>query len=163
SVSKLFTDIAAMQLVERGELDLDAPVTEVLADFRPDNPFGGEITLRQLMAHRAGLVREPAVGNYFELDGPGLAATVASLSGSTLVYAPDARTKYSNAGIAVVGRTIEQRSGQPFGAHVRASLLEPLGMRDSAFAPPDSPRLAKARMWTVDGRGFEAPPFALGM
>src|SRR5512139_1734174 len=64
SVSKLFTDIAVMQLVERGLLDLDAPVTDILPDFQPRNPFDKKITLRQLMTHRAGLVREPPSGNY---------------------------------------------------------------------------------------------------
>src|SRR5262249_16724046 len=57
SVSKLFTDIAVMQLVERGEIDLDAPVTKYLPDFAPVNPFKTAITLRHLMSHRAGLVR----------------------------------------------------------------------------------------------------------
>jgi CubicO group peptidase (beta-lactamase class C family) len=66
SVSKLFTDIAIMQLVERGELNLDAPVTDYLPDFKPRNPFGTPITLRQLMSHRSGLLREPPVGHYFE-------------------------------------------------------------------------------------------------
>src|SRR5262249_37552335 len=62
SVSKLFTDIAVMQLVEQGKLDLDAPVTKYLPDFKPHDPFGKPITLRQMMAHRSGLVREPPVG-----------------------------------------------------------------------------------------------------
>ena len=66
SVSKLFTDIAVMQLVEQRKLDLDAPVTRYLPEFSPRNPFGKPITLRQLMSHRSGLVREPPVGNYFE-------------------------------------------------------------------------------------------------
>src|SRR5262249_55747207 len=59
SVSKLITDIAVMQLVEQGLYDLDAPVSQYLPDFTPKNPFGKEITLRQLMSHRSGLVREP--------------------------------------------------------------------------------------------------------
>src|SRR3981081_3290746 len=50
SVSKLFTEIAIMQLVERGELNLDAPVSDYLPDFHPKNPFGTPITLRQLMS-----------------------------------------------------------------------------------------------------------------
>src|SRR6185436_14939490 len=45
SVSKLFTDIAVMQLVEQGKLDLDSPVTRYLPDFKPRNPFGKAITL----------------------------------------------------------------------------------------------------------------------
>jgi D-alanyl-D-alanine dipeptidase/CubicO group peptidase (beta-lactamase class C family) len=80
SVSKLFTDIAVMQRVEAGDMDLDAPVQAVLPDFAPTNPTDIPITLRQLMSHRAGLVREPPVGHYFEPTEPSLAATVASLT-----------------------------------------------------------------------------------
>lgn len=103
SVSKLFTDIAIMQLVERRELNLDAPITDYLPNFRPRNPFGTPITLRQLMSHRSGLLREPPVGNYFETSQPSLAATVRSLNDTELVFAPNTHTKYSNAAIAVVG------------------------------------------------------------
>src|SRR5215813_8567776 len=54
SVSKLFTDIAVMQLVEQGKLDLDAPITKYLPDFKPISKFEKPITLRMLMSHRAG-------------------------------------------------------------------------------------------------------------
>ena len=112
SVSKLFTDIGIMQLVERGELNLDAPVTDYLPDFHPKNPFGTPITLRQLMSHRSGLLREPPVGNYFETSEPSLAATVRSLNDTELVFAPNTHTKYSNAAIAIVGYVLEKRSGR---------------------------------------------------
>src|SRR5262249_20666249 len=79
SVSKLFTDIAVMRLVEQGKLDLDAPVTKYLPEFQPKNPFGKAITLRQLMSHRAGLVRETPVGSYFDPTAPSLANTITSL------------------------------------------------------------------------------------
>ncbi|HVS13791.1 MAG TPA: serine hydrolase [Thermoanaerobaculia bacterium] len=165
SVSKLFTDIAIMQRVEQGRLDLDAPITEVLPDFEPENPFGTPITLRQLMAHRAGLVREPPVGHYFDDTEPTLAATVASLAGTSLVVAPESRSKYSNAGIAVAGYTLESLEGRPFAEVVSTSVLEPLGMRSSAFdAPPELvARRAAALMWGIDGREFPAPSFQLGM
>ncbi len=118
SVSKLFTDIAIMQLVERGELNLDAPITDYLPDFRPRNPFGTAITLRQLMSHRSGLLREPPAGNYFETTEPSLAATVRSLNDTELVFAPNTHTKYSNAAIAVVGYLLEARSHRPFAKYV---------------------------------------------
>ncbi|HEV7702838.1 MAG TPA: serine hydrolase, partial [Gemmatimonadaceae bacterium] len=66
SVSKLFTDMGIMQLVEHGRVSLDAPISSYLSDFHPTNPFGGTITLRELTSHRAGLVREPPVGHYFD-------------------------------------------------------------------------------------------------
>lgn len=165
SVSKLFTDIAVMQLVEAGQVDLDKPVTTYLPDFAPTNPFGTPITLRHLMSHRSGLLREPPVGHYFDDTAPSLADTVASLNGTTLVYAPGTHTKYSNAGIAVVGRVVEVLTKQPFVEALQARVLGPLGLKNSAFAPTPgvSAALAKAYMWTYFGRQFEAPTFQLGM
>ena len=165
SVSKLFTDIAVMQLHERGELDIDAPVTDYLPDFAPDNPSGTPITLRQLMSHRAGLIREPPVGNYFDDSGAGLAATIASLNGTPRIYEPEARVKYSNAGIAVVGYALEVTQGQPFADYVRRAVLAPIGMDNSSFAPePDIvDDLARAYMWGIDRSDYAAPTFELGM
>ncbi|MBL9124603.1 MAG: serine hydrolase [Planctomycetaceae bacterium] len=164
SVSKLFTDLGVMQLVEQGKLDLDAPVSKYLPEFRPQNPFGREVTLRQLMAHRSGLVRESPVGHYFDPVEPTLAASVASLNSTTLVYPPETRTKYSNAGIATVGLVLEHTQGEAFAQYLQRVVLEPLGLADSSFELTDAVRtqLADAVMWTYDGREFPAPVFQLG-
>ena len=165
SVSKLFTDIAVMQLAERGEIDIDAPVRGYLPDFAPDNRSGTAITLRQLMAHRSGLIREPPAGHYFDDTGTSLAATVASLEGTPLVYPPETRTKYSNAGIAVVGYALEVTREEPFADYVRRAVLTPLGMTHSAFTPDPAvvDDLARAYMWGFDRPDFDAPGFELGM
>lgn len=165
SVSKLFTDIGIMQLVERGEMDLDAPITDYLPRFTPKNPYDKPITLRQLMSHRAGLIREPPVGNYFETTEPSLADTIASLNQTELVYEPETRIKYSNAGIAAVGFVLEKTQGSPFPLYLKRAVLKPIGMANSSFAPEDDlmPKLAKSFMWTLDGRTFSAPTFELGM
>ena len=164
SVSKLFTDLAVMQLVERGQLDLDAPVTKVLPDFKPSNPFDKAITLRQLMTHRAGLVRESPVGNYFDPTQPSLAKTVESLNRTTLVYPPETKLKYSNAGVSVVGFALQETQQQRFPRYLEKVLLVPLGMTSSAFEPDPAvtKNLAKALMWTYHGREFPAPTFELG-
>ncbi len=165
SVSKLFTDIGVMQLVEKGELDLDAPVSKYLPDFHPHNPFDKPITLRELMSHRAGLLREPPVGNYFDPSDLSLADMVKSLNDTTLVYAPETHTKYSNAGVATVGYVLQEHSGQPFASYLKHAVLDPMGLHDSAFGP--DPRLmqnlSKAYMWSYDGKVFQAPTFELGM
>jgi CubicO group peptidase (beta-lactamase class C family)/D-alanyl-D-alanine dipeptidase len=165
SVSKLFTDIAVMQLVEQGKLDLDAPVTKYLSDFKPLNKYDKPITLRMLMSHRAGLVREPPEGNYFDPSVTALDRTVRSLNRTELVYEPGTRTRYSNAGIAVVGFVIEETQQQRFARHLHNRVLDPLGMTHSAFEPsPDTNKdLAEAVMWGYDGREFPAPTFELGM
>jgi CubicO group peptidase (beta-lactamase class C family)/D-alanyl-D-alanine dipeptidase len=164
SVCKLFTDIAVMQMVERGRLDLDAPVAHYLAGFAPRNSFGGDITLRELMSHRSGLVREPPVGHYFDDSAPSLRATIESLNQTSLVFAPGTHTKYSNAGVATVGYALQQTAKQAYPAYLKSALLEPLGMNESAFAPEDALRkhLAAAYMWSHDGLLFPAPSFQLG-
>ncbi|MCA9129432.1 MAG: serine hydrolase [Planctomycetales bacterium] len=164
SVSKLFTDIAIMQLVEQGKLDLDAPIQTYLPQFQPENSFGVEITLRQLMTHRSGLVRESPVGNYFDPTEPSLAATVDSLNHTALVYKPESKTKYSNAAIAVVGAVLEQQIANSHADQVRQSILDPLKMQSSGFqlSPDMEENLAVGWMRTYDGRRFSAPTFQLG-
>jgi CubicO group peptidase (beta-lactamase class C family)/D-alanyl-D-alanine dipeptidase len=164
SVSKLFTDIAVLQLVEQGKLDLDAPVQKYLPDFQPRNPYDVPITLQRLMSHRSGLVRESPVGNYFDPDEPTLEETVASLNRTSLVYRPDANTKYSNAAIAVVGAVLESQLDVSHPRRVRQAILDPLAMQGSSFTvtPAVEKKLAAGWMWTYDGRRFAAPKFLLG-
>jgi D-alanyl-D-alanine dipeptidase len=117
------------------------------------------------MSHRAGLIREPPAGHYFDDTGTDLATTVASLNGTPQIYVPGTRTKYSNAGIAVVGYTLEVVQGEPFADYVQRAVLEPLGMDDSAFTPEPAvvDQLADAWMWGFDRDDFPAPTFELGM
>jgi CubicO group peptidase (beta-lactamase class C family)/D-alanyl-D-alanine dipeptidase len=166
SVSKLFTDIAVMQLVEKGQVDLDAPITKYVRNFKAKNTFHEQpMTLRQLMTHRSGLIREPPVGNYFDPTFPTLQATVDSMNGIDLVYPPEKRIKYSNGAIALVGYTVELLLKQPFVDAVRAQVLAPLRMQQSAFEPTIEVKkhLAEALMWNYHGKDFPAPTFELGM
>lgn len=165
SLSKLFTAMAVMQLVEQGELDLDAPITDYLPDFRPQNPYDKPITLRQLHSHQSGIVREPPVGHYFDDTEPSLRALVRSLNSTTLIVPPETQSKYSNAAVSVAGYTLEQTQNEPFTDYVQHALLDKLGMINSSFAPRPNlmSKLAKGYMWTYDGQTFDAPVFELGM
>ncbi len=164
SISKLFTDTAAMVLAERGTLSLDEPIQTYLPEFAPGNEFGEPVTLRHLMGHRAGIVREAPVGHYFDPTEPTLAATVASLNQTELVSAPGASYKYSNPGIGVVGEVIARITGKPFEDAIRDLVLAPLELLDSDFAPrPDLlARQAQGIMWTYDGRSIPTPNWRFG-
>ncbi|MCA9217481.1 MAG: beta-lactamase family protein, partial [Planctomycetales bacterium] len=164
SISKLFTDIAVMQLVEKGKLDLDEPIQTYIPYFKPENPYAIPQTLRQLMTHRSGLVRESPVGNYFDPDEPTLTETVTSLNRTKLVYKPNEKTKYSNAAIAVVGSVLEQQIEESHPNRVRRSIFDVLGMKQSSFvvSPAVEDKLATGWMWTYDDRRFAAPTFLLG-
>jgi serine beta-lactamase-like protein LACTB len=165
SLSKLFTDMAVMQLAERGDVDIDAPITDYLPEFQPRNSFDREITLRQIMSHRSGIVREPPVGHYFDPTEPTVAQLVESLNSTDIVYEPESRTKYSNAAISVAGYAVEKVRGQSFDQYMQANILDPIGMSRSSYLPKPEiiEHLAIGYMWGYDGRVFEAPTFELGM
>ncbi len=164
SISKLFTAIAIMQRVESGVLDLDMPINSLLENFAVENPYDKKITVRHLITHRSGLVREPPIGSYFDATEPGLSQTVASINKTKLVYEPGSKTKYSNAGVAVLGYMLEILENRPFPNILSDEILAPLQMSSSSFTFEDrfEPHLAKGIMWTIDGKEFTAPKFELG-
>lgn len=172
SITKTFTSLAIMQLVEKDLIDLDVDVSEYLPGFQPLNPFvgresgpyGSQISLRKLMSHTAGIVREPKSGHYLDAARPPLAHTVAELATSTLKQDPSAGLMhYSNAGIAVVGMVIEKVARKSYPDYISENILKPLGMKDtsSGMAPGINERLAPADMWTLEGDS-PAPVFNLG-
>jgi CubicO group peptidase (beta-lactamase class C family)/D-alanyl-D-alanine dipeptidase len=165
SVSKPFTALLLMLLVELGLIDLDAPVQNYLPEFQPKNKYDKKITLRQMLSHRSGVVREGPVGNYFDDTHPTLEATVKSLNKTDLVYEPGSTTSYSNMALATVGYVIERTQNESFDKFMQRKLLEPIGMKNSTFAPSAEYRklIPKATMWTYHGREFAAPTMEMGM
>lgn len=172
SCSKMFTGIALMQFVEEGKIDLDKDVSEYIPGFAPRNPFasgskGGpdaRVTLRKLMSHTAGMVREASVGHYLDDANVSAEEMVEELAKSTLKEDPAAGVyQYSNAGLAVVGHIVERLCGGDFAAHIERSVLAPIGMRHSSFVqtPYVKAHLAPAFMWTFE-EDFPAPVFDMG-
>lgn len=157
SITKVFTAIALMQLVEQGKVKLEDPLSQHL----PELGYRG--TLGQVMEHRAGIVREPGRGHYFDTKPATLREVTASLAPVKEVYEPGTVTKYSNAAVTLLGDVIERVSGEPYEDYVRRHILEPLGMKSSVMRMAEATGLVQGRMWTVDGREFDAPRFELGL
>ncbi|MHB8899092.1 MAG: serine hydrolase domain-containing protein [Thermoguttaceae bacterium] len=170
SISKLFTALSAMQLVEQGRLDLDKPVSDYCPDFRIVDPFpdADPVTLRQLMCHRSGLVRESPVGGYLDPAQPSIQASVASLADCVRVHPPDEVTRYSNIGVTVVGHAVAAVADMPFAEYQRSRVLDPMGMNSSSYIRDDRVRLSLAASYmpVADGKGgfrrIESPVFELG-
>ncbi|HTO73283.1 MAG TPA: serine hydrolase [Gemmatimonadales bacterium] len=165
SVSKLFTALAVMRLVEQKKIDLDQPISRYLPDFHPTNPFDRPITARMLLTHRSGLVREPPIGGLGDSTSPSLADAIASLNTTRLVYRPDTHTKYSNAAFGVLGLLVQKLSGDSFAVVERRDVLGPLGMSGSDFTPRADliAQLAHGRIWAPYGREEPAPVFDFGI
>ncbi len=172
SISKVFTAVLVMQLVEEGRLNLDAPVSGYPGAVLPHQPFPAApaIQLRHLLTHRSGLPRETPVGGYLDITEPGLDATCDSLGTCVLATAPGAKMRYSNIGPSIAGRVAAAVAGGPFEAVHRERILAPLGMTRSAWTRTSVPAgaLVVSRLRVanpdLDG-GFhraETPVFDLG-
>ena len=144
SISKLFTDTAAMQLAERGLLDIDQPVQKVLPDFAPlTRQPQTAITPRQLMTHHSGLPRDK--GDGFQAAAPTPFSNLVSyLNRTPVAYPPEYAFSYSNLGISLLGTVVQSASGTPFAQYMQQAVLAPLGMADSSFSngPSSSERMS---------------------
>ena len=134
SISKSFTALAVMQLVEDGQVDLEVPVSEYLDAFvgRP----GGTVTIRQLLSHTSGFSTVQGNTSYSDVTGEPdeLERRVEELADVTPAHAPEDSWEYSNANYLVAGRLVEVVSGEPFQDYVERHILRPVGMADSFVA-----------------------------
>lgn len=144
SVSKCFVATAVMQLVERGKINLDAPLVQYLPYFRLDDERHRQITIRQMLSHTSGMP-DMAEDEYDEfLSHPewdeGAAERYArSLSGRKMIAAPGERFSYSNIAYNVLGDLISKASGETFEKYMREQVLLPSGMTDSTFLLEEVP------------------------
>jgi CubicO group peptidase (beta-lactamase class C family) len=150
SITKPVTVAAAMTLVDAGKLSLDDPVEKYLPEFREQTDTNGThyiFTIRQLMSHTSGLTPNPPTRRSgWPMGGPlddfwlqqNLLEIVQTIAKSQLRFKPGSKFEYSNSALFVLGRVIEVVSGKPYAAYVKEKIFEPLGMRDSYYAPPSS-------------------------
>jgi len=130
SVSKPVTAIAAMQLVERGRLDLDADVRRYVPEF-PDK--GVKITLREVLGHQGGIVHYdngPVIRTqrkYAEAHPwADVIAALDTFKESPLVNAPGEKYSYSTYGYILASAVVQRAGGEPFAQQVRERIVEPL-------------------------------------
>jgi CubicO group peptidase (beta-lactamase class C family) len=129
SVSKSFTALAIMQLVDAGDVDLDAPVHRYLPEFRvADEVASAEITVRDLLQHTTGLATSSGIGVLDRPEDHSLAEDVAAAADFGVIDPPGEKHHYSNRNFQIAGRVVEVVSGQSFDAYVEEHIFEPLGM-----------------------------------
>ena len=135
SISKVFTATAVMQLVDRGLIDLDAPVERYVRRVKIPHTYPEAVTVRQLLDHTAG----------FDEIRPGTqAATRDSLlpldrflqTRLVQVRSPGRTIAYSTYGITLAGEMVEEVSGSPFETVLERNIWEPLGMTRTTITVP---------------------------
>ena len=137
SITKTVTATALMRLMERGDVDLDAPVRTYVPDLHlRDEDVARRVTLRHLLTHTAGWF-----GDYFDdtgTDDDALARYIAKLATLEQLTPLGRLWSYSNSGFALVARVVEVVAGATVETAVTDLLLRPLGMDRSFFFARDA-------------------------
>ncbi|WP_432148751.1 serine hydrolase domain-containing protein [Streptomyces sp. bgisy029] len=142
SVSKTFSSVVLLQLVQEGRLKLDAPVNTHLEGLLPDD----RITVRHLLTHRSGLA--DYTNAMFNETVPGFEAVrdrvfsyqeLVDLSlAEPRTTGPGGAYAYSNTNFVIVGMLIEKLTGRPVADAYQRRVIKPLGLRETAYVHPDT-------------------------
>ncbi len=178
SMTKAVTATAAMQLVEAGKLDLDAPIGKLLPELGRAQVFDGfapdgsvklrapkrPVTLRHLLTHTSGHVYDMWNADFAKaaklLGIPGLGTSLNAALDTPLMFDPGTNWEYG-IGIDWAGKAVEAASGKPLDVYVEDHIAAPLGMVDTSFTPRASWATRHAGMTarTPDGglKPFDMP------
>lgn len=143
SLSKMFTAVVVLQLVEEGKLDLDAPIATWLPDLVP---HADAITVRELLQHTSGLYDYLEDRKFLSraYDDPDRVWQPSELveyaAGFPSSFAPGAKNRwdYSNTNYVILGMLVEQATGRPLAQELRQRIFEPLGLRATYALPDDT-------------------------
>ncbi len=147
SNGKSITAMAVMQLVERGDIELESPVQQYLPWFptHVDNT-SSQVTVRQLLQHTSGLSRQAGLSFLrHENDSPNaLDERVRALTSEDFVAQPGQQFQYSNINYSTLGLIVQTVAGQPFEDYIRNNILGPLGMTDTYLTHREAKRNSAA-------------------
>jgi len=131
SMNKMFTSVAVAQLVERGKLSFDDPISKHLLNY-PNKSVADKVTIHHLLTHTSGMGDYKNEKFFEQIDQR---KTIVDLlpffANEPLAFEPGAKFQYSNAGFAVLGLIIEKLSGQNYFDYVRENIFKPAGMNNT--------------------------------
>lgn len=154
SHSKTFTTVLVMQLVERGELRLDDAVGALVPEL--DGSKAAQITVRELLGHQAGIIRDSSDGDFWQYERPFLdrEQVLECVRTEGVVFEPNEHFKYTNIGYSLLGIIIERVTGKTYDEVACAAVVEPLGLtrtgteldpaRADEYAAGDTGRISHA-------------------
>lgn len=134
SITKQFTSVAVLMLMEQGKLSLKDPLSKYIADF----PRGNEITIHHLLNHTSGIISYTNLPEFRTKTRLDLTPEeiINSFKDVSLQFSPNEKREYSNSGYVLLGYIIEQLSGMSYGDFIQKNIFDRLGMKNSCYADP---------------------------
>ena len=160
SITKQFTAMLIMQLVERGKLKLEDTLSAYLPYYRED--IGKKVTVHHLLAHTSGIPSYTGLPRFFEdvsRDPYEVDEFIKKYCSGDLEFEPGSKYRYNNSGYFLLGAIIEQVTGKPYEAVLKEQILDAVGMTDTGYDHHNTliSRRAVGYGKTIDG--YENAPY----
>jgi len=170
SITKQFTAMLILQLVEEEKLSVDTKLSELLPYYREDT--GSRITVHQLLNHTSGIPSYTGLPDFMQdvsRDPFGVEEFVTKYCGGELEFEPGSEFRYNNSGYFLLGAIIEQVTGESYEAVLQARILDPVGMTSTGYDHSESILRRRAAGYERTAGGFRnadyldmSLPFAAG-
>jgi CubicO group peptidase (beta-lactamase class C family) len=161
SITKQFTAVSILQLMEQGKLNLQDDITR----FIPDYPTSGyKITIEHLLAHTSGIQSYTSMEDYMQritLDMKP-AEMIEYFKNQPMKFAPGTEWEYSNSNYFLLGYIIEKISGKTYAEYIEENFFKPLGMINSLYGSDTKIIKKRANGYAIGENGFEnAKPLSM--
>ncbi|WP_081212135.1 serine hydrolase [Salegentibacter sediminis] len=160
SITKQFTAMLVLQLVENGKLELDKPISEYLPEYT--GPAADKVTIHHLLTHSSGIPSYNSFPGFFENQSrdpytPG--EFVKTFADSTLQFTPGEKFVYNNSGYFLLGHIIEKVSGKTYEEMLKENIFEPLEMKNSGYDHHAHIIKNRAAGYERVGNGYRNAPY----
>jgi CubicO group peptidase (beta-lactamase class C family) len=154
SITKQFTAMLTLQLVEQGKIKLDGKITDYLPDYRKD--IGEKVTVHHLLTHTSGIPSYTGQPGFFENVSRNpykVGEFVKKYASGDLEFEPGSKFSYNNSGYFLLGAIIEKVTGKSYEQVLKENILDPAGMKNTGYDHHDTiiPKRATGYSKTSDG------------
>ena len=154
SITKQFTAMLTLQLVEQGKIKLDGKVSDYLPDYRKD--IGDKVTVHHLLTHTSGIPSYTSQPGFFENVSRNpykVGEFVKQYASGNLDFEPGSKYTYNNSGYFLLGAIIEQVTGKSYEQVLKENILDPAGMKNTGYDHHNTiiPKRATGYSKTPDG------------
>lgn len=155
SITKQFTAMLTLQLVEQGKIKLDGKLSDYLPDYRKDT--GEKVTIHHLLTHTSGIPSYTSQPGFFanvSRNPYKVDEFVKKYASGDLEFAPGTKYSYNNSGYFLLGAIIERVSGKSYEQALKEMILDPLGMKNTGYDNHDPLITKRASGYVLTPRGY---------
>ncbi|MCP4726896.1 MAG: serine hydrolase [bacterium] len=155
SITKQFTSMLVMQLVEKGEIDLEGKLSDYLPYYRED--IGKQVTVHHLLTHTSGIPSYTGLPVFGEISRDPYSVKDFSLKfcSNDLEFEPGSTFKYNNSGYFLLGAILEEVTGKTYEDLLDEKIFDPLDMSDSGYDHHETLLTKRAKGYEISGMEIE--------